>query len=518
MKSISPSNIIYPKRVDGMGKMRPKRVVKQTCGQLMGSPLSFPLLCNINLSVYRYAILKWIEKTEKTFEGEILWQNVLINGDDMLFRAPPDFIELFYSVIGLVGFIPSIGKNYRSSKFATINSRVYKLSQDRLGKRRMIRCGYLNQPLIFGKILHEGDVPPSPDDVSLALTDMCEHCPFSIHCLDSVVNPWNKVFPKYLKPNPYIPAFLGGYGISEKFRPEDWKLTRNQRRLATAMIRPGSGAYLFLKMRFQPFKMEVIKQARKFCGDWKVVPKSRLHEEDSDLVDDQLLCRLMLAERIKVCGKQPKSRGFGAGEIAREISKGEAIASGARTMQIGGIRSKLRKIGSPPEFLPIDDSGKQIKAFYDLYRLSLLEEDGDEILISLENFDDYCAGKPVLSFSYKVPPLKKIEVRSKMSFSDENKFRKDTIRGLNSLVIEGKTFGLMGKKQRLLPQNRKENKNGLDTEALFQKRRCQSEGWEFLESLCDLEPSTRDIGVLPCIFPFLISAEFIDLSHNRRSL
>jgi hypothetical protein len=62
-------------------------------GQLMGHPLSFPLLCAINLAVYLLSIDKWIEaadtpqeRSRRTFLSSALKQCVLVNGDDMLFK------------------------------------------------------------------------------------------------------------------------------------------------------------------------------------------------------------------------------------------------------------------------------------------------------------------------------------------------------------------------------------------------------------------------------------------------
>ena len=58
---------------------------------------------------------------------------VLINGDDILFRATPRLYDIWKgpSGIQIAGFKLSIGKNYFSSHYLTINSECYRISQSR---------------------------------------------------------------------------------------------------------------------------------------------------------------------------------------------------------------------------------------------------------------------------------------------------------------------------------------------------------------------------------------------------
>lgn len=94
--------------------------VMQANGQLMGSPLSFPILCLINLLCY------WINLEDQL---EILVPveelPVLVNGDDILFMSPaPDlpFYEGWKDSITAAGFRLSIGKNYIHHTVLTVNS------------------------------------------------------------------------------------------------------------------------------------------------------------------------------------------------------------------------------------------------------------------------------------------------------------------------------------------------------------------------------------------------------------
>lgn len=105
---------------------------QQTNGQLMGSNLSFPILCVINLVGY------WLTLEEYTgLQIEPNKLPVLINGDDILFRTPkprPDvpnsFYELWKKNVSTLGFELSVGKNYIHSTILTVNSECWVVSGD----------------------------------------------------------------------------------------------------------------------------------------------------------------------------------------------------------------------------------------------------------------------------------------------------------------------------------------------------------------------------------------------------
>jgi hypothetical protein len=110
VKSMSGGKIVYPD----------KSFVYQTNGQLMGHPLSFPILCIINLSTYM--------RTKDILDGKkILNHPFLINGDDILFReGGRDHIisdyDLWRLYAGEVGLIVNELKTYVHPHFNMINS------------------------------------------------------------------------------------------------------------------------------------------------------------------------------------------------------------------------------------------------------------------------------------------------------------------------------------------------------------------------------------------------------------
>jgi len=73
---------------------------------------------------------------------------VLINGDDILFRADARFYEIWKVWVNKVGFTLSLGKNYIHPRFFTINSELYR--HDPVG-RRFVSLGFLNCGLLTGQ-------------------------------------------------------------------------------------------------------------------------------------------------------------------------------------------------------------------------------------------------------------------------------------------------------------------------------------------------------------------------------
>jgi hypothetical protein len=140
----------------------------QRNGQLMGNILSFPILCQVNLAAwiearYRYSITAYESPTAQTTavvdstactseeecpdwmrhldfiarfeaaqnrgyftESDFSSFEVLVNGDDILFQAQPEEYEIWRSIIGSYGLKLSVGKNYYSKEFLTINSELWK--------------------------------------------------------------------------------------------------------------------------------------------------------------------------------------------------------------------------------------------------------------------------------------------------------------------------------------------------------------------------------------------------------
>jgi len=89
-------------------------------GQLMGSLLSFPVLCAINVVAYWHALEEYAGR-----EFDLYELPVLVNGDDICFMSDDEFYLIWQKWIARAGFELSQGKNYISSNYVTINSAAW---------------------------------------------------------------------------------------------------------------------------------------------------------------------------------------------------------------------------------------------------------------------------------------------------------------------------------------------------------------------------------------------------------
>jgi hypothetical protein len=141
-------DIYYPEKLsnshEGLGP------AKQTTGQLMGSTLSFPILCAVNLCAY------WAALEERLgIEIEPRDLPVLVNGDDILFRCDQRLYRIWLRKVEEVGFELSLGKNYVHKEYLTVNSQLFhhKKSVDLNGRKcdTFKQCGVLNAGLLTGQ-------------------------------------------------------------------------------------------------------------------------------------------------------------------------------------------------------------------------------------------------------------------------------------------------------------------------------------------------------------------------------
>jgi len=121
--------IRYPHKYDDD---LPVHAFRQKCGQLMGSPLSFPVLCSINLVAYWRAL--------EEYTGQSIADPrslpVLVNGDDILFRSDQEFYEVWQRHITEAGFTLSLGKNYISPNVLSVNSQYFLHRRDCEGRSK----------------------------------------------------------------------------------------------------------------------------------------------------------------------------------------------------------------------------------------------------------------------------------------------------------------------------------------------------------------------------------------------
>jgi hypothetical protein len=154
---LGPHILHYP-RMEGFEDM-PDKI--QTNGQLMGSILSFPILCLANLGVYlktmkslhvhiRDRVHSYKDRKYGLWSHEEKLNHVLINGDDMLYAAPASKWDEHIRNGNLVGLTMSPGKAYHHPIYANINSTsIHCKISDK--KSTPWQIDFLNTGLFFGQ-------------------------------------------------------------------------------------------------------------------------------------------------------------------------------------------------------------------------------------------------------------------------------------------------------------------------------------------------------------------------------
>jgi len=139
----------------------------QTHGQLMGSPISFPILCLAN------AAINWV--AADLYEGQLMsfenWKErhrPIFNGDDTSFLSNEIHYEIWKIVAASIGLNPSLGKSYFSKDFVMINSEIFWMNQSTCAAdvelkkvTGCMRLGVLNPGLVKGqaKVLDDSRKP-----------------------------------------------------------------------------------------------------------------------------------------------------------------------------------------------------------------------------------------------------------------------------------------------------------------------------------------------------------------------
>lgn len=136
--------------------------VLQTNGQLMGSILSFPILCLLNLSLY----LRVRAEHSGRFDFELEMSRVLINGDDILFVGTSDEYKTFVRLGDELGLSTSVGKTYVHPRYANVNSTCFDFDL-RSANATPLQIDYLNTGLYYGlnKVMGRDDEDSDPRDL-----------------------------------------------------------------------------------------------------------------------------------------------------------------------------------------------------------------------------------------------------------------------------------------------------------------------------------------------------------------
>jgi hypothetical protein len=193
----------------------------QLWGQLMGSIISFIVLCIGNATVVRSS-LEIADKAKypislKNAPGLAEQCPMLINGDDGLVRSTADFMSIWKSIAASVGLVPSIGKTYVHREYCNINSTSFLYKG---GKATLIP--YVNMGLVLGMgrsaAISSSDVFSPDEGLTLGARhrELLRSCPQSLRlCVHELFLKANNEVLTSLRAIPwYLPESLGGVGLA----------------------------------------------------------------------------------------------------------------------------------------------------------------------------------------------------------------------------------------------------------------------------------------------------------------
>jgi len=237
--------VLGPHRIHYDAAPAPLEAVMQQRGQLMGSILSFPLLCLANLGVY----LDVTSESQRDWRHDERLRHVLVNGDDMVYATDDATWDRHIVVAGKVGLEMSVGKAYLHSTYLNVNSTSIHFNLQALGKGHgptPWQIDYLPSGLFLGrhKVQEKVEGPTvagSHRDTGSFATNIDE---IVKGCLPGK---YHQVLAEYMKlhsaelaeetqgRNLFVPIALGGMGLTcpPGFK---YKINKHQRALAAKKI------------------------------------------------------------------------------------------------------------------------------------------------------------------------------------------------------------------------------------------------------------------------------------------
>jgi hypothetical protein len=265
--------------------------VLQKNGQLMGSVLSFFILCLINFCTYWHAVEPQVTRYQDL--------TVLINGDDILFRCTPQQYNNWLNNLPYAGLTPSPGKNFYSESYCTVNSLLFHVNDDR---KEVTYIPFYNVGMLIGqsKVAKVSDTGYKP--IQYLFPEILEG---SLNPLDSLKRYlyYNK---KVLKEcavsddgyalNYMLPRELGGIGINcpgvKYITTDEWKSMSkddctdsfycivNRRQMQFALHAHKYWTSPYVKPLFKPAGEAIDITARSFYKDHPDMDyKIRLHAD-----------------------------------------------------------------------------------------------------------------------------------------------------------------------------------------------------------------------------------------------
>lgn len=263
----------------------------QQNGQLMGSILSFPLLCMINAAMFRMAVEEYYSYQGAKYDISLKeceeMYGLRVNGDDILFCAPDELIEIWSNLVAEVGLILSLGKNYVHPNIFTINSQMIEVKKDRM----ILEHNYVNLGLF------------KPDENEYSFFRTCDKVQQRLYkgqtgqrlenIHEVLIYKWSPILRGLSRRfrysfNWYLPRHVGGLGL-QSFEPI--KATIYQRRIATALLTRSSldtilkNKFLFSERVVDPVLVRQLDKFKKIADQIGYELTSEREDNSSELLE-----------------------------------------------------------------------------------------------------------------------------------------------------------------------------------------------------------------------------------------
>jgi len=221
---------------------------QQRRGQLMGSPTSFPVLCIVNAAISRRSLELSLGRRLSLIDTRML-----VNGDDILFACPPEAISVWRDLTARAGLEMSVGKNFVSDKFCTVNSELYVIRREldffAVPYFLSEKLPAVNLGLLLGQNVKKGHGKSAWSHDTFRYKDLAQMAhkllqgfsgTFADRLLTRFIRSWGDSL-KRLPPgfSWFIPQCLGGLGLPW-VRSGEPDLSEQQRKVATFMASPCS--------------------------------------------------------------------------------------------------------------------------------------------------------------------------------------------------------------------------------------------------------------------------------------
>lgn len=199
----------YSQEVDGADE---DGLRQQLNGQLMGSPMSFIILCIVNAS-----LLKSVDYLNTGRKKKLSDIPVTVNGDDFVYKTTQRGYRIWQTLTPFTGMEESVGKTFCSREFCNMNSREFLY---RNGKYSMVP--FINLGLVYGMKRSEVDLVASGTDRGLHDEGSLAHRVYEaletapVYCrarlYDFILNKNSDILRSVRLPW-FVPAEYGGVGL-----------------------------------------------------------------------------------------------------------------------------------------------------------------------------------------------------------------------------------------------------------------------------------------------------------------